>query len=320
MNEQAFVASREKDWQRLQMLADRADVSPSQLTADELAEAMRLYRAAARDLATVRSESANPGLAAFLNALVGQAYGVLYRAPRKPWGEVWRAGARAAAQAVRRRWTPILASAGTLAAATLFAFAVMAARPDLRARIVDPNDPNVEAWKSGKFQARSSSEAIAMTGLYSTNNPRVTIIAASVAASTFGVGTFALLWLNGLSLGGLAWEMDSVGRLGHLVVSVAPHGASELTGIAIAGGAGYTLGGALIAPGRRRRGDALRDAGRDAFTLLLLAMAMMFAAAPVEGFFSFNPDVPAFAKLMLAGATFAAWMAFFVGYGREAPQ
>jgi uncharacterized membrane protein SpoIIM required for sporulation len=316
MNEARFVEEREPQWQRLRYLAEKADLSPEQLDSEEIIEFARLYRSASRDLAIVRSYSVNADLAAFLNDLVARAYGVLYRRPGKGLRRVATDMLWTGADVVRRRWREIAAAAGVFLLATIFAFATMAARPDLRSRLIDSEDENVRAWKSGRFDPRTASEAVAMTGFYSSNNPRVAMLTVAVAAATFGVGTFVLLWTNGLLLGSLGYEMHSVGKLDHLLVTIAPHAATEVTGIFVAGAGGFVLGLALIAPGRRSRGQALREAGHDAFALLVLAMAMMFLAAPVEGFLSFNPSVPDPVKALFAIITFAAWITYWTRYGR----
>jgi hypothetical protein len=46
----------------------------------------------------------------------------------------------------------------------------------------------------------------------------------------------------------------------------------------------------------------------------------MFIAAPIEGFFSFNPSVPMWAKVAFAALSAVAWGAFWLGYGRETSE
>jgi uncharacterized membrane protein SpoIIM required for sporulation len=100
-------------------------------------------------------------------------------------------------------------------------------------------------------------------------------------------------------------------------VSIAPHGITEMSGLVISGAAGLVMGYALINPGRRRRGDALKAAGKDALVLLTTATLMMFMAAPIEGFFSFNPNVPVVAKVIFATGSAIAWGLFWVFLGKK---
>lgn len=312
------MASREAGWSMLQRLCDRADVSPANLTTGELRELVRLYRQVSRDLALARTHSVNVDLIAHLNSLCARAYSQLYRTPRKPFGAALGAALASAAQTVRRRAWFVAASATIFVAGVLFAAWALRSVPEARVHLIPPMmEPVFAQWKSGQFEERSASEAIAMSGFYSSNNPFVAILSGAIAAATFGVGTAERLFSNGLILGSLASEMAGVGKLGHLLVSIAPHGVTEISGLVLSGAGGLALGWALIAPGRRSRGDALREAGHDAIVLLATSVVLMFIAAPIEGFFSFNPSVPGWAKVALALASAAGWAVFWTGYGRE---
>jgi len=318
MNEVAFVAEREPGWQRLTALCDKGESSVTALDASELEEFVQLYRKTTTDLALVRTESSNTELAAFLNGVVGRAYGILYRRPKTPFAQATKGALAEGALCVRRRVWFIVASAAVFLLGFAFAATVMDARPELRSYFVSGDMEDLfEHWKAGEFEERSFSEMVAMQGFYSSNNPRVAILSGSIAASTFGIGTLFIEWQNGAILGALSEEMADVGKLGHLLVSIAPHGATELTGGIISGAAGFCLGWALIAPGRKSRGAALREAGKDAFVLLLMSIIMMFLAAPVESFFSFNPNVPIAAKIAFAVVTFLAWILYWTGCGRK---
>ena len=77
------------------------------------------------------------------------------------------------------------------------------------------------------------------------------------------------------------------------------------------------MGWALIVPGRRKRSAALKEAGKDAIVVLCTAVVLMFIAAPVEGFFSFNKNIPDWAKIAFASLAAAAWAVFWVGYAKE---
>ncbi|HRF60430.1 MAG TPA: stage II sporulation protein M [Fimbriimonadaceae bacterium] len=319
MHEAEFVQQREPDWRRLSVLCDKADVSPARLERAELTEFVRLYRRASADLAWARSLSANTELAAFLNGLVGRAYGILYRRPRIRLLPALQSILATGAQVVRRRAWFIFASLAIFLFGIFSTAFIFATRPDLTHYFIQPGDPNLEHWKKGEFEERDVSTAFAATGMYSTNNPTVALRIGTFSAATFGFGTFYFMYANGALLGAYGYELAQVGHLDFLLVNVAPHGASELTGAIIAGASGLVLGWAMIAPGRRSRSDALRVAGKDAFVLLVMSVAMMFIAAPVEGFFSFNPTVPAAVKVAFAALMLTAWLLYWIGYARE-PQ
>ncbi|HEY3780421.1 MAG TPA: stage II sporulation protein M [Fimbriimonadaceae bacterium] len=318
MNETAFIEKREPDWKRLSYLGDRADVSPQNLTPQELMELFRLYRRCSRDLALVRTQSTNTQLIDFLNDLMARSYSAIYRTKRKPfWPAVWSA-IELSARTVRKRQYFVLASFLTFLVSIIFSYTVCATNPAMR-DILEPKQykATFDQWKRGEFTDRSGPESVEYSAFYSSNNPRVAIIQGSIAAATFGIGTAAMIWQNGVMLGTLTYEMGTVHKVPFLYASIMPHGVTELSGLVVSGAAGYSLGWAIIAPGRKKRGDALAEAGKDGFVLLCTSVALMFLAAPVEGFFSFNPRVPIWAKVLFAIAIAIAWAAFWLGFGRE---
>ena len=117
-------------------------------------------------------------------------------------------------------------------------------------------------------------------------------------------------------IGTLASEMASVGHLGFLFTSILPHGVPELSGLFVSGSAGLLAGYALINPGRRKRSESLKAVGKDMITLVATSIVLMFIAAPIEGFFSFNPNVPVPVKLAFVAVELLAWGAFWTFFGR----
>lgn len=320
MNETAFVERRQADWTRLTTLCEKAESSLSVLNSHEFVEMVRLYRRVSTDLAVVRTRSKNLQLADYLNDLAGRAYGTLYRAPKGNVATSIGQGVALAAETVRRcRWY-VLVSALIFFGSAFYSYALIGWKPETSSKFVPGGMAKaLEQWKK-PFDERTASESAAMTGFYLSNNPGAAVKTGSLAAATFGVGTAYLLYMNGGLLGALARELQPLGRTGTMIIWISPHGVPELSGIVLAGAAGFVMGWSLINPGRRRRGDALRDAGKDAIVLLTTGVVMMFIAAPIEGFFSFNPRIPDGAKLAVAAVSLFAWMMFWTGYGVNSPR
>ncbi len=321
MNEVAFVKKRESDWQRLTHLCDAAEVSPAKLKSEEFHEFIRLYRRVSADLATARTRSNNIQLINFLNDVVARAYGILYRSPRRSLFRSIVDALELSAQTVRRcRWF-IAASIFFFVFSGFASYYLLDWQPQTRAVFVPASwEPAFDAWKKGSFEERGADQATLMTGFYMSHNPLQAVMGGAIAASTFGLGTVGVLYQNGALLGSLAHDLKPLGLMGHLFVSIAPHGVTEMSGLIISGAAGLVMGYALINPGRRRRGDALKAAGKDALVLLTTATLMMFMAAPIEGFFSFNPSVPVPLKIIFAIASAIAWGLFWVFFGRQDAQ
>ncbi|MDR3691492.1 MAG: stage II sporulation protein M [Fimbriimonas sp.] len=318
MNEQSFVSKRGTDWDRLTALCNKADGGLRKLSSGELLELVRLYRRASTDLAVARTKSTNVPLIASLNDLVGRAYGILYRSPKQSfWGGLMKAAATSAQTVRRNKWF-VLTSATIFFGSAFFIFGLMSWMPGIKDQIIPPAmDKLFDSWRSGKFEEHSGSESSMMAGFYASNNPRTSIITGAVGAGSFGVVSVYLLFNNGAILGALAHEMNKVGKLGFLISSIAPHGVTELSGIIVAGSCGLLLGYAVINPGRRRRSDSLRAVGRDAVVLLATSVVLMFIAAPIEAFFSFQPAVPQWLKAAVAIIGLFVWMVFWTSFGRE---
>ncbi|MBL8060343.1 MAG: stage II sporulation protein M [Chthonomonas sp.] len=305
----------------MRYLATKLEQSPTKMEAAEIDEFLRLYRQTSADLARARAETSNPELIESLNSVLGIAYSALYRRPRKGVRQTAHTVLAAGAQAFRRQFIAILLSLLTTLGATFTAAGILHFRPDLRSYVISQEmEPLFEHWRKADFEKRTSGQNLLMSSFYASNNPRVAVTTSAIGASTLGVGSFFLLVMNGQMLGALSWDMARVGKLGFLLSSLAPHGASELSGMIVSGAAGYSLGWAVIAPGRRRRLDSLRDRGKDALVLLGMGTLMMYIAAPFEGFFSFNPGVPQWLKSIVGLLVFLGWCAYWAFYARNEPN
>jgi len=317
MNEQSFVDRREHDWKRLTALCDIADSSLKKLSGAELREFIRLYRHVSTDLALARTKSSNIPLIAYLNDLAGRAYGVLYRSPKKPFWATLFGAIAVSTQTVRRNKWFLATSGGIFFGSAFFIFGLMNWVPEVRDQLVPPGmEKSFDGWKQGSFEQHSSSESGMMAGFYASNNPKTAIITGAVGAGSFGLVSIYFLFQNGAVLGALAHEVAPLGKLGFLLSSISPHGVPELSGIVVAGSSGLLLGYALINPGRRKRSDALKAVGKDAIVLLGTSVILMFIAAPIEGFFSFQPGIPQWFKVVVAVIEVGGWGVLWTTYGK----
>ncbi len=311
-----FVAQRSPDWARLVQLTDAVRAA-RHMPAEEFREFVETYRRVCRDLVTIRTESTNFELATYLNDIVGRAYCYLYEAPRSSLSEGVRNFLGDAARSVRRNWPFFAASLTIFFAALGFGWYIMAMRRDLSPAVIPPGMQDVvEIWKSGVHPQASAAQSLTMWTFYSVNNPMVALLTAAASLASFGLITVKLIWTNGVLLGALMHETATTGKLGFLLSSIAPHGASELTGAIVAGGAGLMMGWAVISPGRLTRVESIRLKGLEVLPVILLSVLMMFIAAPIEAYFSFNPGVPTWLKILFALCAATAWTIFFLGYGR----
>ncbi len=320
-NEEAFLNKHVPDWRKLDEMCARTGASFRPLSGKEVVDFVRLYRQASGDLAYLMTHSSNAEVVVYLNNVVGKAYAQLYRTPTKRLGDVIHSSLLTVAQTFRRRFAFIALAFAIFVAGGVYSYTLITVKPETHEKFVPPMfQESFDQWKSGSFPVRSSGMSLGMTGFYITNNPTAAIQTVATSVVSAGVLTTQMMWENGTTMGALTHDMAQVGLVPFLYSSILPHGASELSGIFVAGGAGFVLAWALIRPGRKTRLQSLREAGKDAFTLGMLSLAMMAIAAPIEGFFSFNPAVPQWLKVVFAACAFGAWGTYFYGYGRKYDQ
>ena len=115
-------------------------------------------------------------------------------------------------------------------------------------------------------------------------------ITVSIVAFAFGIAggifTFYSMFFNGAVLGGMAALMTHVHQHRNFWPSILPHGIVELSATCFAGAAGFSLGWAVLSPGKYSRRDAIGIAARDSVKILSGIVVMLIFAGLVEGFIS----------------------------------
>lgn len=314
VNEAVFIEKRTPDWRRLSDLTVKMDTRRSTLLDQEFHEFIRLYRAASSDLALVRTQSTNLALVAHLNQLVAEAYVVLYRPTGRSFGAAILAGIREFAQVVVRRRNFVFFAMAVFFAGAVFSSACLKWLPQTEPFLVDET---VKQWQTKDgFGKRQGFEGIDMTSFYAFNNPRAALITGSSAASTCGVLTFYIVWSTGIQMGSLASVLAPAGRAQNLIATL-PHGVTELQGLFMTAAAGFMMGWAIISPGRKKRSEALRLAMKDGIYLLGGGIVMMYMAAPIEGFFSYDDRFPLAFKGAMAVLMLAGWLGFYKTLGKQ---
>lgn len=326
MRQARFVQRHQADWLALEQWlelrddARRARRERRGWTGMPDDEMPARYRRLCQQLALARRRGYSPVLTARLQRIMQRGHGVLYRTPPPRWQwavEFLLAGFPRLVRAER----------GCMAAAALLfwlplvvVYTAIQLRPELSSALFDPAqlagfesmyDPDDTTGKLG----RDSGTDLMMFGYYVWNN-------VSIGFRTFasgllaGVGTIGVVLFNGLMIGGVAGHLQAVGHGDPFWRFVAGHSAPELTAIVIAGGAGLRLGLNLVAPGRRRRFDALVDGGRRGAQLCLGVLAMLVFAAFVEAYWSSIGWIPAWIKYSVGGALWAVTLLWLWRGGR----
>lgn len=258
----------------------------------------RLFRRLCGDYALARSRGYSPGLVNELHGLVHRGYRQLYRSRRDWLGGTLAFLSSGFPRTLRRHawafWLSVALFFGPMLAMGFASYGDSDAIYSIldAGQVADMEamyDPGSD--KPGRSLERQADTDFAMFGFYVMNN--VSVAFRTFAGGIFlGLGSLLFLGLNGLVIGSVAGHLTQLGYGETFWPFVSGHGALELTAIAIAGAAGLLLAAALLAPGRRRRLDALRANAAEAVQLVTGAMIMLVLAAIIEGFWSASPVAP----------------------------
>ena len=311
-----WIDLRKDNWNRLDALLRQVEsVGVKSLPHAELREFGLLYRQAAADLSSVRSDKSSRSLEQYLNRLVGRAHNFVYSGERITAMSLWRFLAHGYPRLMRRLSLYVwIAIAVTLGAAALGAVVTMV-RPDFGVMYFTghlgsealANLDKHKMWTDQVLSVKPQASSQIMT-----NN--ITVCFMTFAGGiTAGLFTLFELFQNGLMLGAIA----VVCHQHHMALSlwsfVAAHGALEIPSIMLAGAAGLRLGAGILFPGMLRRRDALALAGREAVQLISGTIPLLIIAGTLEAFLS--PTHAPIALKFSVGAVLFAGLIVWLGEG-----
>jgi uncharacterized membrane protein SpoIIM required for sporulation len=317
---ETFIATKRASWERLTALIRRAQNSLSELSADELNELGRLYRQATSDLAVARRDFPRHQVHSYLNGLVGQAHGVVYRGRNTRFQSLIEFFTSTFPRIFRETWGYTFASFLMFFIPALIGYIVTYRSPESISLLV-PGAESVlseiregrEWWLDINEEGRAFSSSRIMT-----NNIQVTFLAFA-GGILFGLLSLYILAFNGLFLGSIAGAAHALDFGDNLWGFVAAHGTIELSIIFLAGGAGLQLGWALIRPGLLTRRSALVLATRRAAYLLLGSIPWMITAGVIEGFIS-PSSLPLAIKLTVSLVSGIVLYSYLLLAGRQQPK
>ena len=317
MRQEQFVTRHQHEWQQfedwLQRRGGRArklrGTLDAELPGDETIP--ERYRRLCQHLALARHRGYSPQLVEHLQQLMQRGHNLLYRTPPPRWQRAAEFLFADFPQLVRSQRGAMWAACALFALPLVGIFVLLQYQPDLVHLLLDPKqiaqmekmyDPAADRL------GRDSGGDWAMFGHYIMNN-------ISIGLRTFasgllaGLGTVLVLLFNGITIGAVAGHLQHIGSGDPFWRFVVGHAPFELTAIVIAGGAGLQLGLRLLAPGRKRRIDALVDGGVIGAKLCLGVAFMLLVAAFIEAFWSSMAWVPAWGKFSVSGVL---WTLVFV--------
>ena len=318
-----FRREREASWRELEALVQQVEKRGlGSLAANELHRLPVLYRNALSALGVASSISLDKNLLDYLKTLVARAYVCVYGQRREAASTVSDFFRRRWPRTVRRYGLYVLAAWAMLILGTVTGYRMTCADPERYYAFVD------EEMASGRSPEASTKElrdilyagdkgnplSVFSTFLF-THNTKIGLVCLAVGFVA-GVPVLFVLFENGLTLGALAALYSQRGLGPELWAWILPHGVTELTAIALCGGAGLAIGGALLFPGRRTRLDSVAHRGREVAVLGIGAIVMFFIAGLIEGFFR-QLVLNVTLRWALAALTLAGWSLYFFFGGRE---
>lgn len=303
-----FVARKRDGWEAFRAVAERVQGHAlAHLPAAEIPGFAARYREVAADLARARTYGVDPQVVTYLERLVAAGHAVLYQGrggEHLPFARSVLADFPAAVVESRRY---VLAAFLFFMVPAVIGFTMLRQRPQLAQEIV-PDEMVSRAEQAAERQARGigyaqtpSGERPVMAAAIISNNIRVCIMAFAGGMVAGLLTAFALLF-NGLMIGTTYGVFANYHAARYITTFIAGHGVLELTAIFISGGAGFRLAHALIAPGDRRRVEALVADGRIAMRMIGAVVFLLAIAGSIEGLLSAS-DAPAALKFAVSGAT-----------------
>lgn len=317
MNRDRFIRQRRQDWLELEGVLSRLrDLRTSKWSGADIEALARLYRSVCCDLSLVQSREWGQRLETYLNDLVAQGHGCLYRSRPGSVRALLRFVVHGFPALLRVHWRFFAVALALFGIPYVIAALVAVMDPILAERLVDQHSLQgmVDMYQEelyGDIDIDYASQRSAMTGFYIQNN-------VGIAFRTFalgilaGAGTVTTLLINGLTLGAVTGYLVHAGVGDNFFSFVISHGSFELTAIVVAGAAGLLMGWGIVHPGERTRLNSLLHHGRESIRLAFGAGVMLLIAAGIEAWFSPLP-IPHSVKYVVGSMLWVlvfVWLAF----------
>lgn len=320
-----FRAEREEGWTRLEALVNRAEKSGLiALSYDESLDLASLYRQAVNSLSVARSISMDKALLDYLEALCARAYLVVYAPQESVVGVTERLFSKGIPRAVRRSWLVLTIGFLAMLLGGVVGFVLYQQDNSWFFTFVPPGLSDGRAPGASASYLRSTlfddvgrdgeTFGVFATFLFS-HNTRIAIFIFTLGVFAT-LPSFILTFYNGLVLGAFYAMFVEAGLGYELFGWLSIHGVTELSAIGVACAGGAQLGLAVVLPGNLTRKEALRQRGRDAVKLIILASVMLIVAAIVEGFLRQLVQSTEM-RIAIGWGLGALWLAWILLAGRD---
>jgi uncharacterized membrane protein SpoIIM required for sporulation len=268
-------------------------------------DAVRAYPEIARDLAIARRVAPTGALTKYLQGVYLKLHRSLFRPPSAVAQTVRRLFTHDAAAVARGLRAHIAAVVALFVVCTAAGWWLVGTFPELVTLFASEEMISTvqrgDLWTDNLLNVFPSS---LLSAQIFTNNIVVSLFAVCLGV-LYGLGTFYLIGMNGLMLGGMFAFTAQHGLADRLFKFVVAHGFVELSVICIAGAVGVSLGEALARPGDLTRTAAFHAAVARGMQLMAVCLTFLVGAGIIEGFVSPDPRIPLAARLAIGLAYFA---------------
>jgi uncharacterized membrane protein SpoIIM required for sporulation len=326
MKQSQFEARHQPQWQAFgelldQLESDRSDAKACQTFAQD-------YRRLCHHLALARERGYSSHLVDALQHLAMRGHQQLYRRRNHFGASLLQFILAGFPRLVRRQWRFVLCASLLFLGSLIVTGLLVYGFPDLIYSIVDPQqvvemesmyDP--DRSRLGPAAERLSDRDWLMFGFYIMNNIGIAF-QTFASGLLFGLGSVFFLLINGLMIGAVAGHLSEIGYGQTFWSFVIGHGAFELTAITLAGAAGLRLGWGLVAPGRQRRSEALRQAARVSVQLIYGVVLFLLIAAFIEAYWSSKTSIAPLVKYVVGALLWILVIGYLAlaGRTRHAPD
>ncbi len=311
-----FISRHKQEWDELESLLKRGRRSVKRLSPDEKQRLDVLYRRATVHLSQVQTRTTDAQLSHYLNSLTAAAHSLIYLPPReRALRGLWRFLVEGFARSIARQWRFHAVSLALLIAGASLVYFAGSRDPLALYALMPPGDPRVpgtskeqllEILRSGR-ETGDGSKFLFASFLFS-HNFKIGLLSMALGVLA-AVPTALLTVYNGMIMGAFVAVHQQAGIGVEMWAWILPHGVTELGAIVLCGGVGLQLGWAVISPGERMRGEALKLIAPEIACTVGGAGVMLIFAAIIESYLR-QSHLPTSSRLSFAAATAFFWIVY----------
>lgn len=270
------------------------------------------------DLAYARTFYPESDTTSYLNSLAGQSHQSIYKNKKVKQNRIaafWKYGLPFL---FRSHHKQLFYSFLIFAVAT-FIGALSAALDDTFVRLILGDsyvNMTLENIRNGDPMAVYKGHGEAEMFLFITfNNVKVSFMA-FVMGVFFSVGTFWILFQNGVMLGAFQFFFYKHGLLLPSMLTIWIHGTLEIAAIIIAGCAGFVMGNSLLFPKTYSRSYSFKRGAKQGLKIVIGLVPVFIAAGFLEGFVTRHTGMPLVISLFIILSSAAFIIYYFIVYPR----